>query len=173
VLELLDVRADLVVDEPLHRPADHLVLVAPLEHRMNLLGSRSVDAIVRRHAVARPTPRPPVAELVNNFTLRGEVVHENEGERGDHYARCMTPSETVTAFIEAIERKDVAAAAALASPSISYENMPMQPIVGRDAMAATLEMFLGNASEVDWVILRQHEFGNVVFNERIDRFQHR
>ncbi|MGE5211635.1 MAG: limonene-1,2-epoxide hydrolase family protein [Acidobacteriota bacterium] len=83
----------------------------------------------------------------------------------------MSPSETVTAFIEAIERKDVASAAALASPSISYENMPMQPIVGRDAMAATLEMFLGNANEVDWVIVRQHEVGNVVFNERIDRFQ--
>ena len=34
VLELLHVRADLLVDEPLHRVADHLVLVAPLEHRM-------------------------------------------------------------------------------------------------------------------------------------------
>jgi limonene-1,2-epoxide hydrolase len=83
----------------------------------------------------------------------------------------MSPSEIVTEFIHAIERKDVAAAAALASPSISYENMPMQPIVGREAMAATLEMFLGSADEVDWVIVRQHEFGNVVFNERIDRFQ--
>jgi limonene-1,2-epoxide hydrolase len=83
----------------------------------------------------------------------------------------MSPSEIVTAFIEAIERKDIAAAAALASPSISYENMPMQPIVGREAMVATLEMFLGSASEVDWVILRQHEIGNVVFNERVDRFR--
>jgi limonene-1,2-epoxide hydrolase len=83
----------------------------------------------------------------------------------------MSPSEIVTAFIEAIERKDVAAAAAMASPSISYENMPMQPIVGREAMSATLEMFLDNANEVDWVIVRQHEVGNVVFNERVDRFQ--
>ena len=83
----------------------------------------------------------------------------------------MSPSEIVTAFIEAIERKDVAAAAAMASPSISYENMPMQPIVGREAVAATLEMFLGNATEVDWVMVRQHEVGQVVFNERIDRFQ--
>ena len=33
VLELVDVRADLVVDEALHRIADHLVLVTPLEHR--------------------------------------------------------------------------------------------------------------------------------------------
>jgi len=83
----------------------------------------------------------------------------------------MSPSEIVTAFIEAIECKDVAAAAAMASPTISYENMPMQPIVGRDAMTATLEMFLGSANEVDWVIVRQHEVGNVVYNERIDRFQ--
>ena len=43
--------------------------------------------------------------------------------------------------------------------------------VGREAMAATLEMFLASANEVDWVIVRQHEVGNVVFNERIDRFQ--
>jgi len=83
----------------------------------------------------------------------------------------MSPSEVVAAFIEAIERKDIAAAAALASPEISYENMPMQPIVGREAMVATLEMFLGAANEVDWVIVRQYEIGNVVFNERIDRFQ--
>ena len=83
----------------------------------------------------------------------------------------MSPSETVTAFIHAIERKDVTAATALASPTISYENMPMQPIVGRDAMAAVLEMFLADAQEVDWVIVRQYEVGNVVFNERVDRFQ--
>ncbi len=83
----------------------------------------------------------------------------------------MSPSEIVASFIEAIEHKDIDAAAALAAPSISYENMPMQPIVGRDAMVATLEMFLGSANEVDWVIVRQHEVGNVVFNERVDRFQ--
>lgn len=83
----------------------------------------------------------------------------------------MSPSGIVSAFIEAIERKDIAAAAALASPTISYENMPMDPIVGRDAMVATLQMFLGSANEVEWVIVRQHEVANVVFNERIDRFQ--
>jgi len=103
--------------------------------------------------------------------LRAAAVSESEPVEADHYDRGMSPSEIVTAFIEAIERKDVAAAAAMASPSISYENMPMQPIVGRDAMVATLEMFLGNANEVDWVIVRQYEVGNVVFNERIDRFR--
>lgn len=83
----------------------------------------------------------------------------------------MTPSETVTQFMQAIERKDVDAAGALVADDISYENMPMQPIVGRDAMVATLNMFLGNASEVDWQIVSQYEAGSVVFNERVDRFK--
>ena len=83
----------------------------------------------------------------------------------------MTPSETVTEFIRAIERKDVAAAAELVADDVSYENMPMDPIVGRDAMAATLEAFLAAASEVDWPIVSQYEFGSTVVNERVDRFK--
>ncbi len=83
----------------------------------------------------------------------------------------MSPAEIVTAFIEAIERKDVAAAVALASPDISYENMPIAPVVGHEALANTLQAFLEPAGEVDWQILSQYEFGSTVINERLDRFQ--
>jgi limonene-1,2-epoxide hydrolase len=83
----------------------------------------------------------------------------------------MTPEELVTTFIEAIERKDVAAAAAMVTDDVSYENMPFGPIVGREAMVQTLDSFLASASEVDWQILRQFEHGGVVFNERLDRFK--
>ena len=83
----------------------------------------------------------------------------------------MTPAETVTAFIAAIERKDIAAAVSLAAADISYENMPISPVVGHDALAGTLEMFLASATEVDWQILSQYEVGSVVFNERLDRFR--
>ncbi|MCP3935998.1 MAG: limonene-1,2-epoxide hydrolase [Actinomycetia bacterium] len=83
----------------------------------------------------------------------------------------MTPSEVVSAFIAAIERKDVGAAASLAAPDISYENMPMDPIVGREAMAATLNAFLAPASEVEWPVLREWTMGNTVVNERLDRFK--
>lgn len=83
----------------------------------------------------------------------------------------MTPAELVTAFIRAVERKDVAAATAMVTDDVSYENMPFGPIVGRDAMAQTLEGFLAPASEVDWQILRQVEVGDVVINERLDRFK--
>jgi len=83
----------------------------------------------------------------------------------------MTPSETVTAFIAAVERKDIAEAVSLAAADISYENMPISPVVGHEALAATLEMFLASATEVDWQILSQYEVGSVVFNERLDRFR--
>jgi limonene-1,2-epoxide hydrolase len=82
-----------------------------------------------------------------------------------------TPEEIVNAFIAAIERVDIESAAALAAEHISYENVPMQPIVGRAALKAALGAFLGATTGVDWRILRQVAVGNVVVNERIDRFE--
>lgn len=83
----------------------------------------------------------------------------------------MSASETVTDFIQAIERKDVDAAVAFTAADISYENVPIDPIVGHEGLAATLNMFLGSAQTVDWQVLSQYEVGSVVFNERLDRFQ--
>jgi limonene-1,2-epoxide hydrolase len=83
----------------------------------------------------------------------------------------LSPEQIVNAFVAAIERKDVDAAAALADENISYENVPMQPIVGRAALKAALGAFLGATTSVDWRILRQIAVGNVVVNERIDRFE--
>lgn len=83
----------------------------------------------------------------------------------------MSPERAVTGFIKAIERKDIAAAVAMAAPAISYENMPISPVVGRDGLAQVLEMFLGSAHEVEWQIVSQYEIGDTVINERLDRFQ--
>jgi limonene-1,2-epoxide hydrolase len=82
-----------------------------------------------------------------------------------------SPESIVNTFIAAIERCDIDTAAALADEHISYENVPMQPIVGRDALKAALGAFLGATTNVDWRILRQLAVGNVVVNERIDRFE--
>ena len=38
-------------------------------------------------------------------------------------------------------------------------------------MKSTLAMFLGNAGDVEWRVDRQTVDGNVVINERLDRFQ--
>ena len=83
----------------------------------------------------------------------------------------MTPADIVTTFIQAIEAKDIDQAIALTSPDVSYENMPIDPIVGHDGMRATLEMFLSPASSVEWQILNQWQVGDTVINERLDRFE--
>ena len=83
----------------------------------------------------------------------------------------MTPSETVTAFIEAIERLDVDAAITMLAEDVSYENVPMRPITGREGVRAVLDNFLGAASEVSWPVSSQITHGNRVVNERVDRFK--
>jgi len=83
----------------------------------------------------------------------------------------MTQLETVNTFMNHIESKDVNAAADLLAADISYENMPIDPVVGRDAVRQVLEGFLGSAGEVEWKVLSEWEVGNTVINERLDRFQ--
>lgn len=83
----------------------------------------------------------------------------------------MTPEEIVDQFIAAIEATDVDKAVSMTAESISYENMPTDPIVGREAVAQTLRAFLAPATEVDWQTLRQWSQGRTVINERLDRFR--
>jgi limonene-1,2-epoxide hydrolase len=81
------------------------------------------------------------------------------------------PEHVVATFIAAIEAKDIDAAIELLADDVSYENVPMSPIVGKEAVRATLGAFLGSARQVEWPIARQVVAGNVVINERLDRFQ--
>lgn len=83
----------------------------------------------------------------------------------------MAPDEVVNRFIAALEALDVDAAMAFLSEDISYENVPIQPIAGRDAVAQTLQGFLAPATAVEWRVLDQWTFDRTVVNERIDRFQ--
>lgn len=77
----------------------------------------------------------------------------------------------VAAFIRAVEACDVDAAVTHLHPDVSYENMPITPIVGAEAVASALRSFLDPASEVEWPVLRQVVADGVVFNERLDRFR--
>jgi len=83
----------------------------------------------------------------------------------------MSPVQIVNAFIAAIEAKDIDNAVSMMSETISYENVPIAPISGRENVAATLRMFLNPASNVDWQIVSQWAVGRTVINERVDRFQ--
>jgi limonene-1,2-epoxide hydrolase len=81
------------------------------------------------------------------------------------------PADVVAAFIGAIEALDIDAAVDLLADDVSYENVPVAPIVGKEAVRSTIEGFLGPATAVEWPVLREVVVGNVVVNERLDRFQ--
>ena len=53
-----------------------------------------------------------------------------------------------------------------------YHNIPMAPVTGREAIATTLGgMAAGGMRSLGWEVKHQVADGNVVMNERIDRFQ--
>jgi limonene-1,2-epoxide hydrolase len=83
----------------------------------------------------------------------------------------MTPDETVTAFIHAIEAKDLDAALSLADQGIVYDNVPMAAVTGVEATRTLLESFVAGSDEIEWVIHQQVSTGDVVMNERTDRFR--
>ncbi|HBX79426.1 MAG TPA: limonene-1,2-epoxide hydrolase [Acidimicrobiaceae bacterium] len=83
----------------------------------------------------------------------------------------MTPTATVTRFIELICLGRLEEAAELTAEDITYHNLPMPPVFGRADMAAVLGGVCQLADEVDWVVHHQAEVGTVVLNERTDRFR--
>ena len=83
----------------------------------------------------------------------------------------MNPIAAVNAFMQHIESKDIDSAVAVLADNVSYENMPIDPISGRDAVRQVLEGFLQPAVRVEWRVLREWEVGGTVINERLDRFQ--
>ena len=82
----------------------------------------------------------------------------------------QSPGDVVTALIKANEARDIEALLAVLTEDARYENVPMSVLTGHDEIKAMLEGFLGSAKEVAWEVLHQVEQGNVVMNERVDRF---
>lgn len=87
----------------------------------------------------------------------------------------MTPEATVNAFIAAVTSRDLDTAGSLVADDLVYENIGFHPtsiaevmptINGRQAMVE----FLAPMEDAEWTVHRQHQFGQVVVNERTDRF---
>lgn len=51
-----------------------------------------------------------------------------------------------------------------------YHNIPMEPITGREAIAAALSGMAGMMTSKGWVVVNLVAEGDVVMTERIDRF---
>ena len=52
-----------------------------------------------------------------------------------------------------------------------YHNMPMAPVQGKAAIKTVLDMFLNPARSVEFAILNNAVSGDVVLNERLDKFE--
>jgi limonene-1,2-epoxide hydrolase len=82
----------------------------------------------------------------------------------------MSGLDVVNAFMKAAADRDYDAAVSHLTDDIEYQNMPLPPVNGKDAVKGTLDMLLANAEGSEWVVHREVETGNVVMNERTDRF---
>lgn len=82
----------------------------------------------------------------------------------------MQAKETVDRLMAAFDRRDIDGIAGCFAANAVYHNIPMEPVQGVDAIKASLAPFIGMASEVRFEVLRSAATGNVVMNERIDRF---
>ena len=81
------------------------------------------------------------------------------------------PDEVVRAFVAAIERKDIDAALALVTDDIVYDNVPIGAVAGPDGIRSALSRLLRAAERIEWVTNYQVGTGDVIMNERLDRFQ--
>lgn len=82
----------------------------------------------------------------------------------------MTASQVVDAFITAIERRDLEGALQMMAEDVEYDNVPMPTIIGREGVREFLGPFVENSKTVEFEVHRQLADGNVVMNERTDRF---
>lgn len=83
----------------------------------------------------------------------------------------MTPLEIVEEFISALERKDIDSAISLLADDCEYDNVPMGKMFGSENVREFLGPMIENCSSVDWPVHRSSSSGNIVFNERLDRFE--
>ena len=83
----------------------------------------------------------------------------------------MTPGELVTALVRACEARDLDRVCSLVTDDIEYDNVPMRKVFGHAGVVESLEPFFAGCDGIRWEVLHQAASGDVVMNERIDRFQ--
>jgi limonene-1,2-epoxide hydrolase len=82
----------------------------------------------------------------------------------------MNPTQIITEFCNAVPRRDVDELVGFFSDDAVYHNIPIAPVTGREAIAATLRGFLDPSTEAAFEVLALAVQGRKVLTERIDRF---
>jgi len=84
----------------------------------------------------------------------------------------MSNTQKVIEFIAAWEARDMDRILSLMTPDAFYHNIPMEPVVGREAIRGLLTAFLANATAVRWTVHHIAETdAGVVLTERTDLFE--
>lgn len=83
----------------------------------------------------------------------------------------MTNEATVDRFIELVCAMDLDAACELVSDDCEYDNVPLGKQYGPAGIKGLLGPMVEGLDEVEFVVHRQVAAGNVVMNERNDRFR--
>ena len=81
-----------------------------------------------------------------------------------------TPEEVVDEFIRRITSIELESALELVSADVEYDNVPIGKNIGPDGMREVLGQMTTGVDEVEFVIHRQVAVGQIVMNERNDRF---
>ncbi|HXX49418.1 MAG TPA: limonene-1,2-epoxide hydrolase family protein [Myxococcota bacterium] len=84
-------------------------------------------------------------------------------------AETGTPEQIVRDFLAAWPRKKIDELVDYFADDAVYHNVPVAPIRGKTAIRAVFEGFLG-AFSIELIVVNAAANGNVVFTERIDRF---
>ncbi|SPM38040.1 Limonene-1,2-epoxide hydrolase [Mycobacterium numidiamassiliense] len=79
-----------------------------------------------------------------------------------------SPGELVTQFCALWSTPDAATIVKYLAEDAVYQNIPMEPVQGREAIRTFIEGFFATLDGIDFVVHRQVSDGNLVFNERTD-----
>ncbi|RMI35730.1 limonene-1,2-epoxide hydrolase family protein [Nocardia stercoris] len=82
----------------------------------------------------------------------------------------MSPEELVTEFCARWRDAAPEQLAEYFTEDAVYHNIPMEPVAGKAAITEFLRGFIGAFGGIEFDIHHQYVSGNVVFNERTDRF---
>ena len=80
------------------------------------------------------------------------------------------PIDVVRQFCAAWSWADADALLAFMTTDAIFHNVPIDPVVGHDAIRSALEAFLGMANNVEFEIRNIASNGPLVFAERVDHF---
>lgn len=83
----------------------------------------------------------------------------------------MTPLEIVERFLSLINRDQLDEARNLLAEDVFYHNIPMEPIIGRNAWRASSREFgMGTRLRTNWKTVAIAASGDTVLTERVDEF---